>query len=260
MQIGRHAGASMPFLGPCAGPLKRSSQNFRAHAFSQHLRSRSVARSLHSQPPNPMPLGWPSPSRHLGQGGGTALAAQVSSNDFKTGMTIEFDGSPYRVMEFLHVKPGKGAAFVRSKLKNYLTGNTTERTWRAGETVEIAQIEKKDTQFTYTDGTDFVFMDMSSYEEIRVQKDPTWAKYLTEGASVSLVLWNGTVISVDPPATVELQIVETDPGVKGNTAQGGSKPATLETGAVISVPLFVQSGERINVDTQSGTYVGRASS
>ncbi|KAL6766158.1 EFP1 [Auxenochlorella protothecoides x Auxenochlorella symbiontica] len=103
-------------------------------------------------------------------------------------------------------------------------------------------------------------MDMSSYEEIRVQKDPTWAKYLTEGASVSLVLWNGTVISVDPPATVELQIVETDPGVKGNTAQGGSKPATLETGAVISVPLFVQSGERINVDTQSGTYVGRASS
>lgn len=160
--------------------------------------------------------------------------------------------------EFLHVKPGKGAAFVRSKLKNFLTGNTVERTWRAGESVELANVDKKDSQFTYTDGEEYVFMDMSTYEETRIPKDDAWAKYLKEGMDVSVLVWNDKVISVDLPNTVELEVVETDPGVKGNTAQGGSKPATLETGAVIQVPLFIQQGEKIKVDTRSDEYLSRA--
>lgn len=185
-------------------------------------------------------------------------AAQVSSNDFKNGMTIEFDGAPYKVVEFLHVKPGKGAAFVRSKLKNFLTNNTVEKTWRAGETVDVANIEKKEGQYTYNEGDDYVFMDMATYEEVRVRKDDAWAKYLKQGMDVSILAWNDKVISVDLPKSVELEIVETDPGVKGNTASGGSKPATLETGAVVQVPLFIQQGERIKVDTQTNSYLSRA--
>lgn len=187
-------------------------------------------------------------------------AASVSSNDFKTGLAIEFDGAPYKVIEFLHVKPGKGAAFVRSKLKNFITGNTVDRTWRAGETVDLASVDKKDSQFTYADGEEYVFMDMSTYEETRVKKDDTWAKYLKEGMDVSVLVWNGKVISIDVPNAVELEVVETDPGVKGNTAQGGSKPATLETGAVVQVPLFIQQGEKIKVDTRTDSYLSRASS
>jgi len=182
----------------------------------------------------------------------------VSSNDFKTGMSIEMDGQPYKVVEFLHVKPGKGAAFVRSKLKNFLTGNSVEKTWRAGETVELASVENKESQFTYTDGNDYVFMDMTTYEETRIPEDESWSKYLKEGMDVQVLTWNGKVISVDLPNTVELEVVETDPGVKGNTAQGGSKPATLETGAVIQVPLFIQQGEKIKVDTRSDEYLSRA--
>lgn len=185
-------------------------------------------------------------------------AAQVSSNDFKTGMSIEVDGQPYKVVEFLHVKPGKGAAFVRSKLKNFLTGNTVEKTWRAGETVELASVENNDSQFTYTDGADYVFMNMSTYEEVRIPEDKSWSKYLKEGMDVQVLMWNGNVISVDLPNTVELEVVETDPGVKGNTAQGGSKPATLETGAVVQVPLFIQQGEKIKVDTRTDEYMSRA--
>lgn len=160
--------------------------------------------------------------------------------------------------EFLHVKPGKGAAFVRSKLKNFITGNTVDRTWRAGESVEIASVDKKESQFTYADGEEYVFMDMSTYEETRVKKDESWAKYMKEGMDVSVLVWNGNVISVDVPNTVELEVTETDPGVKGNTAQGGSKPATLETGAVVQVPLFIQQGEKIKVDTRTDTYLSRA--
>jgi translation elongation factor P len=156
------------------------------------------------------------------------------------------------------VKPGKGAAFVRSKLKNFITGNTVDRTWRAGESVEIANVDKKESQFTYADGEEYVFMDMSTYEETRVKYDEAWAKYMKEGMDVSVLVWNGNVISVDVPNTVELVVTETDPGVKGNTAQGGSKPATLETGAVVQVPLFIQQGEKIKVDTRTDTYLSRA--
>lgn len=185
-------------------------------------------------------------------------AAQVSSNDFKNGMTIEMDGAPYKVVEFLHVKPGKGAAFVRSKLKNFITNNTVEKTWRAGETVELAAVEKKETQFTYAEGDEYVFMDMSTYEETRIPRDEDWAKYLKEGMDVGVLLWNGKVISVELPNTVELEVVETDPGLRGNTAAGGSKPAKLETGAVIQVPLFINLGDRLKVDTRSDTYLSRA--
>lgn len=184
-------------------------------------------------------------------------AAQVSSNDFKTGMTVEIDGAPFRVVEFLHVKPGKGAAFVRSKLKNYLTGNTMERTFRAGEMVDTATVDRRDMQFTYLEGDEFVFMDMKNYEETRLMREEAWAKYIKEGMDVQVVTWNGKVISVEMPNTVDLIVEETDPGIKGNTASGGSKPAKLETGAVIQVPLFIAQGEKIKVDTRSDSYLGR---
>jgi translation elongation factor P len=182
----------------------------------------------------------------------------ISSNDFKVGATIEIDNYPWRVMEHLHVKPGKGAAFVRTKLKNYITGNTVEKTFRGGEMVASAEILKSDAQFTYVDGGDYVFMDNASYEETRVPRDEAWAKYLKEGCDAFLVKWNGRVISVDLPAMVELEVAETDPGLKGNTAQGGSKPATLETGAVVQVPLFINPGERVKVDTRTDEYLSRA--
>lgn len=183
----------------------------------------------------------------------------ISSNDFRPGVNVEIDGAPWRVQEFLHVKPGKGAAFVRTKLKNYITGNVVDKTFRGGETVQQAELEKKETQFSYVDGDDYVFMDNATYEETRLKKDEGWAKYLKEGAEVALLIWNGRVISVDSPVTVELEVADTDPGVKGNTAAGGSKPATLETGAVIQVPLFITPGERIQVDTRTDTYLGRGS-
>mmetsp|Transcript_7235 Transcript_7235/g.18529 ORF Transcript_7235/g.18529 Transcript_7235/m.18529 type:complete len:255 (+) Transcript_7235:81-845(+) len=180
----------------------------------------------------------------------------VSVNDFKTGLTVQIDNAPWRVVEHMHVKPGKGAAFVRSKLKNVISGNVLDKTFRAGEKVEVAQVEKSVKQFTYMDGDQFVFMDMESYDEIRLSKD-SWSKYLKEGMEVDLLEWNGQVIGVELPRTVSLLITETDPGVRGNTVSGGSKPATLETGAVVTIPLFVQQGEVITVDTVTGEYKGR---
>jgi len=162
-------------------------------------------------------------------------------------------------MEFLHVKPGKGSAFVRSKIKNYLTGNTVEKTFRAGEPLETAVVEKRECQFTYPEGETYVFMDMETFEESRIPKDNSWAKYLKEGMIANVVTWEGRTLSVDLPLNVDLEVVETDPGVKGNTQSGGSKPATLETGAVVQVPLFIQQGELITVDTRNDSYVSRAS-
>ncbi|KAK9916619.1 hypothetical protein WJX75_004956 [Coccomyxa subellipsoidea] len=193
------------------------------------------------------------------RGGLCIRASTISSNDFRPGVALELDNAPWRVQEFLHVKPGKGAAFVRTKLKNYITGNVVDRTFRGGETVQQAELEKKETQFTYQDGDDYVFMDNTTYEETRLKKDESWSKYLKEGAEVALLIWNGKVISVDSPPSVELEVVDTDPGLKGNTAAGGSKPATLETGAVIQVPLFITQGEKIQVDTRTDTYLGRGS-
>ena len=157
----------------------------------------------------------------------------------------------------MHVKPGKGSAFVRSKLKNYLTKSTNEKTFRAGEKLQTADVEKRTMQYTYKDGEQFVFMDMETYEETRVDEDE-FAKFIIEGTTCEVLSWNGKIIGVELPLTMELEVAQTDPGIKGNTASGGDKPATLETGAVVTVPLFIAIGEKIVVDTSSGKYLKRA--
>ncbi|XP_058075364.1 uncharacterized protein LOC131223856 [Magnolia sinica] len=183
-----------------------------------------------------------------------------SSNDIKVGSNIEVDGSPWRVLEFLHVKPGKGAAFVRTKIRNYMTGNTVEKTFRAGSTIAEANIFKETKQYTYKDGSQYVFMDLSTYEESRLNEEDVAdkRKWLKEGMDCTLLFWNGRIIDFELPITVKLAVVDVDPGLKGDTAQGGSKPATLDTGAVVNVPLFVNTGDEILVDTRTGQYMSRA--
>lgn len=183
----------------------------------------------------------------------------ISSNDFRPGVSIELDGSVWKVVEFLHVKPGKGAAFVRTKLKNAQTGSTMERTFRAGETVPQANLEKRTMQHTYKEGDQFVFMDMETFEEINLTEAQIGdrGKYLREEMEVNILYWNETVLDVELPTSVVLEVTETDPGVKGDTATGGTKPAILETGAQIMVPLFITIGEKIKVDTRTDTYLGR---
>jgi elongation factor P len=183
----------------------------------------------------------------------------ISSNDFRPGVSIELDGSVWRVIEFLHVKPGKGSAFVRTKLKNVQTGSVLERNFRAGETVPQAVIEKSTMQHTYKDGDDYVFMDMETYEEGRLSSKQIGdrVKYLKEGMEVNVVRWNEQVMEVELPNSVVLEVTQTDPGVKGDTATGGTKPAIVETGAQVMVPLFITTGERIKVDTRTDSYLGR---
>ncbi len=183
----------------------------------------------------------------------------ISSNDFRTGTTIELDGAVWRVIEFLHVKPGKGSAFVRTKLKSVQNGNVVEKTFRAGEMVPQALLEKATWQHTYMESADYVFMDMSTYEETRLTADQIGEsrKYLKEGMEVNVVTWNEKPLEVELPNSVVLQVQETDPGVKGDTATGGTKPAILETGAQIMVPLFISVGEKIKVDTRNDSYLGR---
>lgn len=183
----------------------------------------------------------------------------ISSNDFRPGVTIVLDGAVWRVVEFLHVKPGKGSAFVRTKLKNVQTGGVVERTFRAGETVPQATLEKSTMQHTYKDADDFVFMDMETYEEARLSANQIGdrVKYLKDGMEVNVVRWGDQVLEVELPNSVVLEIVQTDPGVRGDTATGGTKPATLETGATVMVPLFISTGERIRVDTRDDSYLGR---
>ena len=183
----------------------------------------------------------------------------ISSNDFRTGVTVELDGSVWRVVEFLHVKPGKGSAFVRTKLKNVQTGNTVERTFRAGETVPQANLEKRAMQHTYKDGEEYVFMDMQTYEETRLGDESLGERvnFLKEEMEVNVIFWDEKVIEIELPTSVVLEVTDTDPGVKGDTATGGTKPATVETGAQIMVPLFISIGEKIKVDTRDGSYLGR---
>ncbi|BAZ65674.1 MAG: elongation factor P [Pelatocladus maniniholoensis HA4357-MV3] len=183
----------------------------------------------------------------------------ISSNDFRPGVSIVLDGSVWRVVEFLHVKPGKGSAFVRTKLKNVQSGSVVERTFRAGETVPQATLEKSTMQHTYKDADDYVFMDMETYEEGRLSAAQIGdrVKYLKEGMEANVVRWGEQVLEVELPNSVVLEVVQTDPGVKGDTATGGSKPATVETGAVVMVPLFISQGERIRIDTRNDTYLGR---
>lgn len=183
----------------------------------------------------------------------------ISSNDFRPGVSIELDGSVWKVVEFLHVKPGKGSAFVRTKLKNAQSGSVMEKTFRAGETVPQANLEKRTMQHTYKEGDEFVFMDMETFEEARLTETQVGdrSKYLKEEMEVNILYWNTTVLDVELPTSVVLEVVETDPGLKGDTAAGGTKPAILETGAQIMVPLFIVIGEKIKVDTRSDSYLGR---
>ncbi|MEA5513362.1 elongation factor P [Nodularia sp. UHCC 0506] len=183
----------------------------------------------------------------------------ISSNDFRPGVSIVLDGNVWRVVEFLHVKPGKGSAFVRTKLKSVQSGSVVEKTFRAGETVPQANLEKSTMQHTYKEGDEFVFMDMETYEESRlsVAQIGDRVKYLKEGMEVNVIRWGEQVLEVELPNSVVLEIVQTDPGIKGDTATGGTKPATLETGAMVMVPLFVAQGERIKIDTREDKYLGR---
>ena len=183
----------------------------------------------------------------------------ISSNDFRTGTTIELDGQVWRVVEFLHVKPGKGSAFVRTKLKSVRNGNLVEKTFRAGESVQQAVLEKSNLQHTYVESGDYVFMDMTSFEETRLSGEQIGkgSKYLKEGMEVNVIFHNGKVLEVELPISVTLEVTETDPGVKGDTASGGTKPAILETGAQVMVPLFISVGEMIKVDTRNDSYLGR---
>ena len=185
----------------------------------------------------------------------------ISSNDFRSGVTIELEGAVWRVVEFLHVKPGKGSAFVRTKLKKVQTGNVVERPFRAGETVPQATIEKRSMQHTYKEGEQYVFMDMETFEEVRLNPEQMGdrAKYIKEEMEINILFWNGQVLEVELPTSVVLEVIETDPGVKGDTATGGSKPAIVETGAQVMVPLFISIGERIKIDTRDGSYLGRES-
>ena len=183
----------------------------------------------------------------------------ISSNDFRTGTSIELDGQVWRVVEFLHVKPGKGSAFVRTKLKAVVSGSVVEKTFRAGEMVPQAVLDKSSFQHTYKEGENFVFMDMTSFEEMRLtaQQIGSQCKYLKEGMDVNILSWNGKPLEVELPNTVVLEVVQTDPGIKGDTAAGGAKPAVLETGAQVNVPLFISTGERIKIDTRNDTYLSR---
>lgn len=183
----------------------------------------------------------------------------VSTNDLKNGMTLDLDGTLFQIIEFQHVKPGKGGAFVRSKLRNVKTGSVIEKTFNAGVKVGLAIVERKQMQYLYSDGTDAVFMDLDTYEQVHVPAQVLGdaPKYMAEGAEAQVAMHEGIAIAVDLPASVVLAITQTDPGAKGDTRTGASKPATLETGAVVQVPLFVEEGEKIKVDTRTGEYIER---
>ena len=185
----------------------------------------------------------------------------ISSNDFRTGTTILLDGQVWRVVEFLHVKPGKGSAFVRTKLKAVQSGNVVEKTFRAGETMPQAQLEKSTLQHTSMEGDDYVFMNMDSFEESRLTAAQIGEgrKYLKEGMAVSVITFDGKPLEVELPNSVVLEVTQTDPGVKGDTATGGTKPAIVETGAQVMVPLFITIGEKIKIDTRNDSYLGRES-
>lgn len=183
----------------------------------------------------------------------------VSTNQFKNGMSIELDGNIYTIVEFQHVKPGKGGAFVRTRLKNINTGRVLDKTFRAGEKFPQAIIESKIMVFLYQDGDRFYFMDNENFEQISLDKDilSRVKGYLSEGGEFIILFHKGNIIGVEPPIFVDLRVRKTEPGVKGDTAVGGTKPATLETGVSIQVPLFINEGEMVRIDTRSGEYVSK---
>lgn len=185
---------------------------------------------------------------------------QISTSDFKNGMTLDLDDGLFSLVEFQHVKPGKGGAFVRTTLKNVRNGGVVERTFRAGERMERAIIDKREMQLLYRDGDDYVFMDNSTYEQMNVPTatlgDVT--RFLVDSSTALLQMYGDEIVGVEVPASVELTISETEPGVQGDRVSGAKKPATLETGLVVQVPLFIEPGERVKVDTRSGEFISRA--
>jgi elongation factor P len=183
-----------------------------------------------------------------------------STSEFKKGLKIELDGVPYAIVEFLHVKPGKGGAFVRTKIKNLLTGKVLDQTFRSGEKVKRPDLVEREMQFLYREGDSFYLMDNENYEQLALTADQLGdaVLFLTENLNVKVLFFNQQPVTAELPNFVELTVAQTEPGVKGDTASGGSKPATLETGAVIQVPLFINVGDRLRVDTRTGAYIERA--
>ena len=184
----------------------------------------------------------------------------VSAGDFKNGITIEYEGGVWQIIEFQHVKPGKGAAFVRTKLKNIISGGVVETSFRPTDRFENAIIDRKDMQYLYNDGDFYYFMDNETFEQVALTKDQIGdtLKFVKENEICKLCSYKGNVFSVEPPLFVELEITDTEPGFKGNTATGATKPAVVETGAQIAVPLFVNQGDRVRIDTRTGEYMSRA--
>lgn len=183
----------------------------------------------------------------------------ISASDFRNSITIELDGNVCQIIEFQHVKPGKGAAFVRTKLKDIINGGVTERTFRPTEKFPQARVDRKDMQYLYADSDLFNFMDTETYEQIALNSDVVGdaLKFVKENEMVKVNSYNGNVFAIEPPLFVELEITETEPGFKGDTATGATKPATVETGAQVNVPLFVSTGDKIKIDTRTGEYLSR---
>lgn len=183
----------------------------------------------------------------------------IQAGDFRNGITVEIEGNVYQIIEFQHVKPGKGAAFVRTKLKNVINGGVVEKTFRPTEKCPQARIDRKDMQYLYSDGDLYNFMDTETYDQIALNQDTVGdaLKFVKENEMCKVCSHNGKVFSVEPPLFVELEITETEPGFKGDTATGASKPAVVETGATVNVPLFVDRGDKIKIDTRTGEYLSR---
>lgn len=184
----------------------------------------------------------------------------LTTSDFKNGMTIILDGALWQIIEFQHVKPGKGHAFVRSKLKNIETGATVDRTFRTDEKIEQAIIDRREMQYLYNDGDDYIFMDTDTFDQVHVPAETVgeMGDYLRESDTATVAFHEGRALGVDLPAAVELEVTETEPGMKGDRVSGALKPATLETGKIVQVPLFVEIGDRLKVDTRDGSYLSRA--
>ncbi len=184
----------------------------------------------------------------------------ATTNDLKNGMTLNLDGQLWNIVDFQHVKPGKGGAFVRTRLKNVLSGKVVDRTFNAGVKVDVANVDKREMQYLYREGGDFVFMDTQDYDQPHIPADVVGnaADYLLEEQTATIAFNEGNPLYVELPAAVELTVSQTDPGIQGDRSTGGTKPATLETGAQVQVPLFITTGEKIKVDTRSGDYLGRA--
>ena len=184
----------------------------------------------------------------------------ATTNDLKNGMTLNLDGQLWNVVEFQHVKPGKGGAFVRTKMKSVMSGKVVEKTFNAGVKVEIASVEKRDMQYLYKDGEDFMFMDSTNYDQIIISKETVGdaVDYMLENADAIVAMHEGNPLFIELPASVELKITYTEPGLQGDRSSGGTKPATVETGITIQVPLFIKQDEKVLVDTRTGAYLGRA--